>query len=312
MAIFQEKSLWTIVIVLGLLLAGSRARAGNLPVWGGATTTDQTLIQQPSKPLVSEPVVNTAPTVQPTQPSPWRSPGTTVTPTVSTPTQQFRKQPTEPAGTKTQWSQWSELAWAATKNAVNTQWKLQVFFQNVTINGPTAVGTPGCLKGPDLGPLIRSYMLTNGAPEKVADIFANSVAGAWKAWQDSVMIPGLPWYPAFAAYPGPQAPPMPNVATPLIALVASRQVELTSVERLAARIFEQFRGTTVSPEARDAIQHFSQLFSTRFLNWIVSAQVMNVMGQGPVPSFAPPVVPTGPVVAGSVIPAPGVVLGSQL
>ena len=152
-------------------------------------------------------------------------------------------------------------------------------------------------------------MTTNGAPVEVADIFANSIGGAWKAWQDSVTIPGLPWYPAFAAFAGPQAPPMPNVPVPLIALSASRQGELTSAERLAARFFEQFHGNEISPEIRGEIQRISQLFSTGFLRWLASAQVMNVMGQGPVPSFAPPYVPTGPVVGGTVIPQPGVITG---
>jgi hypothetical protein len=40
--------------------------------------------------------------------------------------------------------------------------------------------------------------------------------------------------------------------------------------------------------------------------------VVGVLGQGPVPSFAPPTIPVGPVVGGSVIPTPGhLALGPQ-
>ncbi|HUP20980.1 MAG TPA: hypothetical protein VM778_13660 [Gemmatimonadota bacterium] len=37
----------------------------------------------------------------------------------------------------------------------------------------------------------------------------------------------------------------------------------------------------------------------RFVAWLAQAQVMNVMGSGPVPSYDPPKVPAGSVVGGS-------------
>src|SRR5207302_10073851 len=44
--------------------------------------------------------------------------------------------------------------------------------------------------------------------------------------------------------------------------------------------------------------------SLAFLIWLVSQQVMLVLGKGPIPSFAPPFVPVGPVVGGENIGAP--------
>ena len=313
MSAFRSRSVVSVAVAALVLLGGQWTWAGNLPVWGGATTTDQPSVQQPSKPLASEPAVNTGPTIQPVQTRPWRSPGTTLTPaTTKTPVQQLQTNPTETVVTGAKWAQWSELAWEATKNAVNTRWKLQAMFRNVRINGPAAIGAPGCLTGPELTPLIRSHMTTNGAPVEAADIFANSIGGAWEAWQDSVMIPGLPWYPAFAAWPGPQAPPTPNVPAPLLTLQSARQSELTSSQRLTARIFEQFQGTPIPPEIRVEIEGFSRMASRSFQIWFSSNQVLGVLGQGPVPTFAPPVVPTGSVVGGNVIPVPGIIHGSLL
>jgi hypothetical protein len=42
-----------------------------------------------------------------------------------------------------------------------------------------------------------------------------------------------------------------------------------------------------------------------FLLWLVQQQVMLVMGKGPIPTFAPPFVPVGPVVMGDNLPIPG-------
>ncbi len=86
---FLLKSLFTITVAVGVVFGGQLASAGNLPSWGGATTTTQPQpIQPPRQPLVSEPAPITAQTIQPTPPSSWTAPGNTSSPTGSTPTQQ--------------------------------------------------------------------------------------------------------------------------------------------------------------------------------------------------------------------------------
>ena len=47
------------------------------------------------------------------------------------------------------------------------------------------------------------------------------------------------------------------------------------------------------------------VLSLAFLMWLPMQQVMLVMGKGPIPTFAPPFVPVGPVVGGDNIAAPG-------
>ena len=45
--------------------------------------------------------------------------------------------------------------------------------------------------------------------------------------------------------------------------------------------------------------------SAAFMAWLPMQQVMNVMGTGSIPTFAPPFVPVGPVVMGNNLPIPG-------
>ena len=59
------------------------------------------------------------------------------------------------------------------------------------------------------------------------------------------------------------------------------------------------------------LEQFSQFFSMRFLIWSASTLVQNVLGRGPVPSFAPPFTPVGQVMNGSVISVPGVLIGNK-
>jgi hypothetical protein len=42
-----------------------------------------------------------------------------------------------------------------------------------------------------------------------------------------------------------------------------------------------------------------------FLMWLPQQMVMLMLGKGPIPTFAPPYVPVGPVMGGDIISAPG-------
>ena len=86
----MPRSFFAIAVLSGVLLSAQWTWAGNLPVWGGGTTTTQPQIQEPSKPIGSEPTTAPAQTVQPSQPGIWTAPSTTSSPTVTTPIQQPR------------------------------------------------------------------------------------------------------------------------------------------------------------------------------------------------------------------------------
>jgi hypothetical protein len=161
-------------------------------------------------------------------------------------------------------------------------WQSAAMLIGVVIAGPTAVG--GQVVAPPLEPLILANGPRNNPDEQRATQTVASVTSqAMLRWSASVKAPGLPWYPSFAAVPAPIAPPTPNVPTPLMAMVSD----------VAA-----FQG--LGPQAGDSPAAVAVLgaLGTAFNIWTAATLVTNVLGTGPVPTFAPPYVPVGPVVGG--------------
>src|SRR3954471_1231218 len=191
-------------------------------------------------------------------------------------------------------------------------WKLQAKFQNIQIMAVSAIGSPGCLSGPALESLIKtapSCATFTGNNAKHRDAVAKGVSKAFKNWQDQVMVPGLPWYPAFAAFPGPQAPPMPNVPMPLIACVSAKVADIATPDTMTKEMDDALDGDLKKkdPEKQYHALHdaIATVLSLAFLMWLPMQQVMLVMGKGPIPTFAPPFVPVGPVVGGDNLAIPG-------
>lgn len=187
-------------------------------------------------------------------------------------------------------------------------WRMQAKFKNITINAVSAIGTPGCLDGPDLDILIArapTVVTMPGSMGDLRDAVAEGVDACFENWQDHVTVPGLPWYPAFVAFPGPMAPPMPNVPFPLIALASSGMAKITSQAQLKQAIGNALPAGLKTTKVEDFISDISLRLSIYFLRWLASQTVTQVLGKGPVPTFAPPYVPVGPVVGGTIISTPG-------
>ncbi len=194
-------------------------------------------------------------------------------------------------------------------------WKMQAKFQNLQVMAVSAIGTPGCLDGPELESFIKSapsVAAFSGNKGKYRDAVAKGVSKAFKDWQGQVMIPGLPLFPAFAAFPGPMAPPMPSIPVPLIACPSAMMSSILAPSTMKQNMIDALDGGL---KDKDKDKHHEGLFeaiatvlSLAFVIWLASQQVMLVMGKGPIPSFAPPYVPVGPVVGGDNIAAPGHVL----
>ncbi len=194
----------------------------------------------------------------------------------------------------------------------HTMWKLQAKFKDLKVMSVSAIGAPGCLDGPELESNIKNYPVCaawSGNMAKHRDAVAKGVSKCFKNWQGKVMVPGLPWYPAFAAFPGPMAPPMPNIPVPLIACVSAMMTEITTPFSLKSEMDSALDGGL---KDKDKDKHYEALhdaiattLSMAFLIWLSSQMVMLVLGKGPIPTFAPPYVPVGPVVGGDNIGAPG-------
>ena len=181
-------------------------------------------------------------------------------------------------------------------------WRARAYFRGVQIHGGIAKG--GTIAGPSMAPIIAAAGPQEGVWESVAALtkaIAEGIGASWDAWAQSVRVPGLPWYPRFAAFPAPMAPPIPNTPTPLSALTWSPTTLMPDV--IVNAISQRFAGT--ASYAKELFMAVAIGFGDAVNVWMPQQMVMNVLGRGPVPSFAPPYVPVGPVVAGSIIEAPG-------
>lgn len=194
----------------------------------------------------------------------------------------------------------------------HTKWKALAKFQNLKINAVTALGTPGCLDGPELESDIKNAPMTasmSGNMAKHRDAVAKGVSKCFKDWQGQVTVPGLPWYPAFAAFPGPMAPPMPNVPTPLITCVSAMMSKIIMPSDMKKAMDDALDGglKDKDPDKQYEALHdaIATVLAAGFAIWLAAQQVIGVLGKGPIPTFAPPYVPVGPVVMGENIAIPG-------
>ena len=209
------------------------------------------------------------------------------------------------------WKEFHDTMVDAVKFSLD-MWRLQAKIKDLKVMAVCAIGTPGCLDGPSLESNIKNFpkcaAWTDNAA-KLRDAVAKGVAKCFENWQKQVMVPGFPWYPAFAAFPSASAPPMPNIPMPLIACVSSKVADIITPNTMKDEMIKALSGP---PKDDDHDKQHEVIFegiatvlSLGFLMWLASQQVMLVMGKGPIPIFAPPYVPVGPVLAGDNIAAPG-------
>ncbi|HQT98160.1 MAG: hypothetical protein ACYC47_02730 [Desulfobacteria bacterium] len=175
------------------------------------------------------------------------------------------------------------------------QWMSAATVVAVNIVGPVGILHPGCVVGPPLTPLILSSAPKATPMElKYSMAVANTIGTMWLPWH--IGLTGILSYPAFAAFPGPFAPPMPNIPMPLVAFASPGEAGL-SPSTLKSLMDANLADPTAL-HASDLFDAISKAFGTVFQIFKVSTLVTNVLGTGPVPTFAPPFVPVGPVLGG--------------
>jgi len=183
------------------------------------------------------------------------------------------------------------------------KWMKLTSVAGMVINGPVGMVLPGNVVGPPLMPFILASAPMNTAQlMKYSKAIAQVVSTAWQQWQMGLM--GQLMYPAFAAFPGPMAPPTPCVPMPLIAFSSPGEAMLSP-----AALKSQMIAALADPDAlhhKELFDAVAQAFNTTFTLFKATTMVQNVLGTGPIPTFAPPFVPVGPVVGGTSVPTPGV------
>jgi hypothetical protein len=180
-------------------------------------------------------------------------------------------------------------------------WQTASTMVGVIINAVTATG--GQIVGPPWTPLILASAPKASPMEmKYSNVIAQVIGTAWLSFTATVKVTGMPWYPAFAAVPSPVAPPAPNVPCPFAALT---QVPMSiSCNVLKMQMVGQL-ADPAAPFSKELFEAISDAFEKTYNLWKVSTMVTNVLGTGPVPTFAPPYVPVGPVVGGIGTMTPG-------
>jgi hypothetical protein len=202
-----------------------------------------------------------------------------------------------PATAKAKWSLWCDATLAAMSLGVD-QWRLDAELQNVRIVGGLAIGHAGTLRSStSFANTIKTRLMLAHAPDVVADALSGAIWQAWKSWADGVTIPSLPWYPAFFAWPGPVAPPMPNTPCPLLMCVSSN-ISAMMPSQLAAAVRTRLSGTTIAG-SEGGIDTLARHLSAAFMQWLATANVMMALGSGTT-AAAMPFMPIAPV-TGSVV-----------
>lgn len=180
-------------------------------------------------------------------------------------------------------------------------WQSTATMVGILINGPLA--TLGQVVGPPWTPTI----LGQGPKKSPAELrytttVANVLGTQWLAYTATIKVPGLPWYPAFTAVPSPIAPPVANIPNPVIALT---QVTAGVSANALKNMMIGMHGDPTAQYHKEVYDAICDAFEKMFMVWQTSTMVTKVMGTGPVPTFAPPVMPAGPVVAGMGTMMPG-------
>jgi len=175
-----------------------------------------------------------------------------------------------------------------------SQWQSAATLVGVVINAVTA--SVGQVVGPPWMPLIMASAPKSTPMElKYSNVVATVLSNAWMQYTATIKVPGLPWYPAFAAFPAPVAPPTPNV--PCIVGMLTQVDAPLQVPVLKGQMVAQL-GDPGAPFHAELFESIADAFNKMFTMWKATTQVMNVLGTGPIPTFAPPYVPAGPVVGG--------------
>ena len=180
-------------------------------------------------------------------------------------------------------------------------WQSAATLVGVVVNAVTAVG--GQVVGPPLTPLILAQGPKATPMEmKYTRAVATVIGTSWLTYTAGIKVKGMPWYPAFAALPSPVAPPTPNIPCPVIAI--SSAASAVSKNAMKSQMIGQL-GDPNAPFHKELFDAICDAFEKCHQIWEASTMVTNVLGTGPVPTFAPPYVPVGPVVGGVANMTPG-------
>jgi hypothetical protein len=204
------------------------------------------------------------------------------------------------------WATIAKLAQEGFQSGVN-QWVAAAMVQGGKVNGPTAFLPPGSLSSPmKIEALMLPPLLGGRVPPEIARVLALTLSSAWEDWARLCTFTLPSAFPTFAAFPGPVAPPTPMIPIPLAAAAGAGEAMLKAplvAAKLVSALKQSAGKATGSLDA--AMKTLASWIESSYNDWKSATVLSGLIGQGPVPTFAPPYVPVGPVVMGTVMGLPG-------
>lgn len=200
------------------------------------------------------------------------------------------------------WNTVATLSQEAFREAVN-EWIGRARVRGGRVQATDAVLTPGSLTSDiHLEEAVVQRLIRARVPDAVGRSVAHVLAAAWNGWAAGfqLRLPGA--YPTFAAVPAPFAKPTPAADTRVSLAQGSSPGEMA----LRAPMLTSALVTSVKPHARTmgsgspepAMARLATWVETSFQAWKGAVRIGGLTGEGPVPTFAPPYVPVGPVIMG--------------
>jgi hypothetical protein len=211
------------------------------------------------------------------------------------------------------WNSIAKLAQEAFRVAVN-EWIGRARIQGGMVSGPVATLTPGSLVSDvSIEMRVTQSLTTAKVPADISGVLAKTLAAAWNDWARGFQIILPAAYPKFAAFPGSVAPPTPAVPAPVLQGTSVGEASLKA-SLLTLKLNSVVRTPTAkalkgSPD--QAIRSLATWVEGSFTDWKSATMMVGILGKGPVPTFAPPYVPVGPVVGGDNISVGPVFVGPR-
>ncbi len=197
------------------------------------------------------------------------------------------------------WDRFVDAAQASIARGVD-QWAAGAAVRQGEVNGSAVFVPPGALGSEvDFRQRVDDALLKAGAGEDVAAGLSGIAWEGWRGWSSSYSLSLADGVRAFAAVPGPEAPEtaLPPMrlrdGSALGRIGVSAEAQSEALKRLLSQHLDE-------PGAADAIDRYARWYDKSFDKWFQHAVLTNLVAKGPVPSWAPPYVPVGPVVRGDV------------
>jgi hypothetical protein len=199
------------------------------------------------------------------------------------------------------WNSIAKRSQEAFRVGVN-EWIGRARVQGGKVSGPAAILTPGSLvSDTNLETRIYQTLASSQVPLEISDTLARVLATAWKEWAAGFQIQLPRAYPSFAAFPGPVAPPTRAAQSASVSQGSSVGEASLKAPMLANKLSTALRMYAMKAGGGNpdqAMRSLANWVESSFTEWKNLAKLVGVMGKGPIPTFAPPYVPVGPVISG--------------